>query len=228
VTEMMKRGPGHLGVNSRFSPKAILILRKIARGWGGILESPPWGRNEPTGHSGPLGRPHQLRGRMPCAWHAPAQGLGVIGTQYRRNSNRAGPGTCHTPDGSCALSAWPDGTARWVLPHFTICGVSLSGYSSLPMAERLSAPAPVAEIARLQVVSAAPHAYQPDDARVRLPRSVGSVPAPYSFDPRPCVAALLGTAGEPSKTPQRSARGEGRCDRCSTIDLSKRPSVFSS
>jgi len=64
VTEMMNRV--HLGVNSRFSPKAILIFRKIARGWGGILESPPWGRNEPTGHSGPLGRPHQVRGRMPC------------------------------------------------------------------------------------------------------------------------------------------------------------------
>ena len=63
-SEMMKRV--HLGVKSRFSPKAILILRKIARGWGGILESPPWGRNEPTGHSGPLGRPHQVRGRMPC------------------------------------------------------------------------------------------------------------------------------------------------------------------
>ena len=64
VTKMMNRV--HLGVNSRFSPKAILIFRKIARGWGGILESPPWGRNEPTGHSGPLGRPHQVRGRMPC------------------------------------------------------------------------------------------------------------------------------------------------------------------
>ena len=64
VTEMMSQV--HHGVNSRFSPEAILIFRKIARGWGGILESPPWGRNEPTGHSGPLGRPHQVRGRMPC------------------------------------------------------------------------------------------------------------------------------------------------------------------
>ena len=51
VTEMMNGV--HLGVNSRFSPKAILIFRKIARGWGGILESPPWGRNEPTGIQGP-------------------------------------------------------------------------------------------------------------------------------------------------------------------------------
>ena len=66
VTEMMKVPQVRLGVKSRFSPKAILIFRKIARGWGGILESPPWGRNEPTGHSGPLGRPHQVRGRMPC------------------------------------------------------------------------------------------------------------------------------------------------------------------
>ena len=64
VTEMMKRV--HCRVNSRFSPEAILIFRKIARGWGGILESPPWGRNEPTGPSGPLGRPRQVGGRMPC------------------------------------------------------------------------------------------------------------------------------------------------------------------
>jgi len=55
-------------------------------------------------------------------------------------------------------------------------GVSLSGYSIkrltvLPMvAESLqeSAPARVAEIARLQVVSAAPHAYPPAGAYVRL------------------------------------------------------------
>ncbi len=52
VTEMMKRV--HLGVNSRFSPEAILIFRKIARGWGGISESPPSVRNEPTGTAGPL------------------------------------------------------------------------------------------------------------------------------------------------------------------------------
>ena len=64
VTEMMNRV--HPGVNSRFSPEAILIFRKIARGWGDISESPPWGRNEPAGSSGPLGSPHQVRGRMPC------------------------------------------------------------------------------------------------------------------------------------------------------------------
>ena len=64
VTEMINRV--HPGVNSRFSPEAILIFRKIARGWGDISESPPWGRNEPTGSSGPLGSPHQVRGRMPC------------------------------------------------------------------------------------------------------------------------------------------------------------------
>jgi hypothetical protein len=63
VTEMMNWV--HPGVNSWFSPEAILIFRKIARGWGGILECPPWDRNEPTGHSGPLGRPHRVRGRMP-------------------------------------------------------------------------------------------------------------------------------------------------------------------
>ena len=64
VTEMMNRV--HPGVNSRFSPEAILIFRKIARGWGDISESPPWGRNEPAGSSAPLGSPHQVRGRMPC------------------------------------------------------------------------------------------------------------------------------------------------------------------
>jgi hypothetical protein len=63
VTEMMNRV--HPGVNSRFSPEAILIFRKIARGWGDISETPPWGRNEPAGSSGPLGRPHQVRARMP-------------------------------------------------------------------------------------------------------------------------------------------------------------------
>ncbi len=47
--------------------------------------------------------------------------------------------------------------------------------SSNAMAERLSAPAPVAEIARLQVVSAAPHAYQPDDAPVRLPLTLRGI-----------------------------------------------------
>ena len=65
VTEMMSRV--HPGVNSRFSPEVTLILRKIARGWGGISESPPCDGNEPTGPAaGPLGRPHQVGGRMPC------------------------------------------------------------------------------------------------------------------------------------------------------------------
>ena len=56
----------HPGVNSRIPPEAILIFRKIARGSGGISESPPRDGNEPTGPAGPLGRPHQVRGRMPC------------------------------------------------------------------------------------------------------------------------------------------------------------------
>jgi hypothetical protein len=34
----------------------------------------------------------------------------------------APPGTCRTPDGSCVLSAWADGTARWVLPDVTSSG----------------------------------------------------------------------------------------------------------
>ena len=137
--------------------------------------------------------------------HAPAQGLGVIGIQYRRDSDRARPGTCRKPDGSCVLSAWADGTARWVLPHFTTCGVlSLSGYSSLPMAERLSAPAPVAKINRLQVVSAAPHAYQPDDAHVRLPLTLLGIRSgtvfPRFFSPESLRSCRARTAGKPSKT----------------------------
>ena len=196
------------------------------------MRVPPWGGT-------PGGVPCQVGlstlNWLLLSWHAPAQGLGVIGTHYRRDSNRAGPGTCRIPEGSCVWSAWADGTARWVLPPSTSCGSITEWYSIkrlkvLPMAESLqeSAPAPVAEIARLQVVSALSMCI----SRTTLvcgchSRSVGSVPAPYSFLPRPCVAASLETAGEPSKKAQRSARGEGRCDRCSTIDLSKRPSVFS-
>ena len=125
VTEMMNWV--HLGVNSWFSPEAILIFRKIARGSGDISESPPWGRNEPAGSSGPLGRPHQVRAACRVIiyiyiCHAPAQGLGVIGAHHRRDSNRAGPGTRRKPDGSCVWSAWADGTARWVLPPSTSCG----------------------------------------------------------------------------------------------------------
>ena len=116
-------------------------------------------------------------------WHAPAQRPGVIGAHHRRDSNRAGPGTCRTPDGSCVWSAWADGTARWVLPPSTSCGsitewvLNQACSCVLPMAESLqeSAPAPVAEIARLQVVSAAPHAYQPDDAHVRLPLTLRGI-----------------------------------------------------
>ena len=47
-----------------------VLIRRIQLGSSystcGILESPPWGRNEPTGHSGHLGRHHQVRGRKPC------------------------------------------------------------------------------------------------------------------------------------------------------------------
>ena len=174
VTEIMTRV--HPGVNSRFSPEAILIFRNIARGWGDISESPPWGRNEPTGSSGPLGSPHQVRGRMPCdhGTHpprvsgsseltgdliqiAPARGRAV----YPMAAASGRPGPTGPPGGYCHPAP--------------AVGVSLSGYSIkrltvLPMAESLqeSAPAPVAEIARLQVVSAAPHAYPPAGAYVWL------------------------------------------------------------
>ena len=143
VTEMMNRVPRHFEVKSesRFSPKAIPIFRKIARGWGGILESPPWGRNEPTGHSGPLGRPHQVRGRMPCdhgthrlrvsgsSEHstdaiqiAPARGRAV--NPMAAACCRPGPtgrpaGYCHTlppaeyyPSVGTQVFQWPKGSVR--------------------------------------------------------------------------------------------------------------------
>ena len=83
VTEMMIRV--HPRVNSRFSPEAILIFRKIARGWGGISESPPWVRNEPTGTAGPLGSPQQVRGRMPCD-HTIIVALTCPGARGHRNT----------------------------------------------------------------------------------------------------------------------------------------------
>jgi hypothetical protein len=187
----------HLGVNSRFSPKAILIFRKIARGWGGILESPPWGRNEPTGHSGPLGRPHQVRGRMPCdhgthrlrvsgsSEHsddaiqiAPARGRAVH--PMTAACCRPGPtgrpaGYCHTlPPAEYYHSVgtqvfqWPKGSVR-LRPQRKSTDSRLSPL--LPM-----------RINRMMLMYGC-HS-----------RSLGSVPAPYSPDfslPRPCVAAGL-------------------------------------
>ena len=167
----------HPGVNSRFSPEAILIFRKIARGWGGISESPPWDRNEPTGSSGPLGSPHQVRGRMPChhGTHLPS----VLGSSERTTDViQIAParGRAVHPMAAASGRPGPTGPPAGYCHPVPAVGVSLmSGYSikrlTVPMAESLqeSAPAPVAEIARLQVVSAAPHAYQPDDAHVRLP-----------------------------------------------------------
>ena len=166
----------HPGVNSRFSPEAILIFRKIARGWGDISESPPWGRNEPAGTSGPLGSPHQVRGRMPCdhGTHLPrVSGSSELTTdviQIAPARERA----VH-PMAAASGRPGPTGPPGGYCHPVQAVGVSLSGYSIkrltvLPMAESLqeSAPAPVAEIARLQVVSAAPHAYPPAGAYVWL------------------------------------------------------------
>ena len=174
VTEMMNRV--HPGVNSRFSPEAILIFRKIARGWGDISESPPWGRNEPAGSSGPLGSPHQVRGRMPCdhGKHLP----GVSGSsELTSDVIQIAParGRAVHPMAAASGRPGPTGPPGGYCHPVPAVGVSLSGYSIkrltvLPMAESLqeSAPAPVAEIARLQVVSAAPHAYPPAGAYVWL------------------------------------------------------------
>ena len=181
VTEMMNQV--HPGVNSRFSPEAILIFRKIARGGGGISESPTWDRNEPTGSSGPLGSPHQVRGRMPChhGTHLPS----VLGSSERTTDViQIAParGRAVHPMAAASGRPGPTGPPAGYCHPVPAVGVSLSGYSIklarvLPMAESLqeSAPAPVAEIARLQVVSAAPHAYQPDDAHVRLPLTLRGI-----------------------------------------------------
>ena len=171
------------------------------------------------------------------SWHAPAQRPGVIGAHHRRDSNRAVPGTCRTPDGSCVWSAWADGTARWVLPPSTSCGsitewvLNQACSCVLPMAESLqeSAPAPVAEIARLQVVSAAPHAYPPAGAYVWLALTLRGIRSGTLFlSPETLRSCIARNSRQTIQKIPRSARGDGRCERCSTIDLSKRPPVFSS
>jgi hypothetical protein len=121
VTEMMNRVQPR--VNSRFSPKAILIFRKIARGWGGILERPPWGRNEPTGHSGPLGSPQQVRGRMPCD-HGTHR-LRVSGSsEHSTDAIQIAParGRAAHPMAAACCRPGPTGRPARVLPHCTSCG----------------------------------------------------------------------------------------------------------
>ena len=139
VTEMMKRV--HIGVNSSFSQKAILSFRKIARGWGGILESPPWGRNEPTGPSGPLGRPHQVRGRMPCD-HGTYLPRGSGSSEHSTDVIQIAPARGRAVNPMAAACCRPGPTGRpggycHPVPAASV-GVSLSGYSNhFPMAESL-------------------------------------------------------------------------------------------
>jgi hypothetical protein len=129
VTEMMKRV--HPGVNSRFSPEAILIFRKIASGWGGISESPPWVRNEPTGTAGPLGSPQQVRGRMPCD-HSTYLPRGSGSSEHSTDAIQIAParGRAVHPMAAACCRPGPTGRPARVLPHCTSCGVSLSGYSN--------------------------------------------------------------------------------------------------
>jgi hypothetical protein len=227
----------HPGVNSRFSPEAILIFRKIGRGWGGISESPPWDCNQPTGPAGTLGRPQQARGRMPCD-HGTHR-LRVSGSsEHTTDLIQIAPalGRAAHPMAAACCRPGPTGPPARVLPPVPAVGVSLSGYSNKYFngghsSRKCSAPAPVAEIARLQVVSAAPHAYPPDDAHVlRLTLTLRGIRSgTVSLSPetmRSCIAR--NSRRTIPKKPQRLARGEGRCERCSTIDFSKRPSVFSS
>ncbi len=129
VTEMMIRV--HPGVKSRFSPEAILIFRKIARGWGGILECPPWDRNEPTGHSGPLGRPHRVRGRMPCdhGTHLPrGSGSSELTTDVIQIA--PAPGRAVYPMAAASGRPGPTGPPGGYCHPVPAVGVSLSGYSS--------------------------------------------------------------------------------------------------
>ena len=128
VTEMMNQV--HPGVKLRFSPEAILIFRKIARGGGGISESPTWDRNEPTGSSGPLGSPHQVRGRMPChhGTHLPS----VLGSSERTTDViQIAParGRAVHPMAAASGRPGPTGPPAGYCHPVPAVGVSLSGYS---------------------------------------------------------------------------------------------------
>ena len=133
VTEMMK--VPQLRVKSRFSaesPEAILIFRKIARGWGGISESPPWGRNEPTGSSGPLGSPHQVRGRMPCHHGTHLPSVTVSGSSERTTDViQIAParGRAVSPMEAASGRPGPTGPPGGYCHPVPAVGVSLSGYS---------------------------------------------------------------------------------------------------
>jgi hypothetical protein len=121
VTEMMIRV--HPGVNSRFSPEAILIFRKIARGWGGISESPPWVRNEPTGTAGPLGSPQQVRDRMRCE-HGTHLPRGSGSSEHTTDVIQIAPalGRAAHPMAAGCCRPGPTGRPARVLPHCTCCG----------------------------------------------------------------------------------------------------------
>jgi hypothetical protein len=227
----------HPGVNSRFSPEATLIFRKNARGWGGISESPPWGRNEPTGSSGPLGSPHQVRARMPCdhGTHLPrVSGSSELTTDVIQIAPT--PGRAVYPMAAASGRPGPTGPPGGYCHPVPAVGVSLSGYSiklltstSNGRKSSRSAPAPVAEIARLQVVSAAPHAYPPAGTYVRLALTLHGIRSGTLFlAPETLRSCIARKSRQTIQKKPRSARGEGRCERCSTIDLSKRPPVFSS
>ena len=143
VTEMMNRVhcAQHPGVNSRFSPEAILIFRKIGRGWGGISESPPWDCNQPTGPAGTLGRPQQARGRMACD-HGTHR-LRASGSSERSDDAiQIAPARGRAVNPMAAACCRPGPTGRpggycHPVPAASV-GVSLSGYSNhFPMAESL-------------------------------------------------------------------------------------------
>ena len=81
VTQMMKVPPLEVQeVISRIPPETIQIIRKTARGCGGVSESPPWSSNDGTGTVGPQGRPGQVRPRrgiMICA-HRVTSSVGTM------------------------------------------------------------------------------------------------------------------------------------------------------
>ncbi len=130
-TEMMI--PVHPRVNSRFSPEAILIFRKIARGWGGISESPPWVRNESTGTAGPLDSPQQVRGRMPCHgdhWHGTHLLRGSGSSEHTTDLIQIAPalGRAAHPMAAACCRPGPTGPPGGYCHPAPAVGVSLSGY----------------------------------------------------------------------------------------------------
>ena len=86
VTKMMK--VPQLEVILRIPPETIQTIRKTARGWGGVSESPPWNGNGPTRTVGPQGGPGPGQVRPRLASHHGSQILSQ--PQHHRGEIAAG------------------------------------------------------------------------------------------------------------------------------------------